>query len=66
MHRAASAGGLISTNRLTGQTLGATLLAALLAHDMDEGRAPALIAMFLTIGALICTVVRQRRPITRD
>jgi DHA2 family multidrug resistance protein-like MFS transporter len=57
-HRAASAGGLISTNRLTGQTLGATLVAALLATNLGSGRMPALIACGLTLIALVCSVAR--------
>jgi DHA2 family multidrug resistance protein-like MFS transporter len=59
-HRAASAGGLISTNRLTGQTLGATLVAALLALNVGSGRTPALIACGLSCVALLCSVARLR------
>ena len=59
-HRAASAGGLISTNRLTGQTLGATLAAALLALGLGSGRAPAFIACGLMLVALACSVARLR------
>lgn len=59
-HRAASAGGLISTNRLTGQTLGATLVAALLALNVGSGRAPALIACGLMLVAMLCSVARLR------
>ena len=59
-HRAASAGGLISTNRLTGQTLGATLAAALLAAGLGAGRAPAYIACGLMLVALVCSVARLR------
>jgi MFS transporter, DHA2 family, multidrug resistance protein len=58
--RAASAGGLISTTRLTGQTLGATLVAALLALGLGTSRAPALIAAGLTIVAAICSLARLR------
>jgi DHA2 family multidrug resistance protein-like MFS transporter len=58
--RAASAGGLISTNRLTGQTLGATLAAALLALGLGSGRAPAFIACGLMLVALVCSVARLR------
>ena len=56
--RAASAGGLISTTRLTGQTLGATLLAALLAMGVGGGRVPALVAAGLALLAGICSVAR--------
>jgi len=56
--RAASAGGLISTTRLTGQTLGATLLAALLALGVGNSRIPALVAAGLALLAGICSVAR--------
>jgi DHA2 family multidrug resistance protein-like MFS transporter len=56
--RAASAGGLISTTRLTGQTLGATLLAALLSFGIGSNKVPALIAAGLAILAGICSVAR--------
>jgi DHA2 family multidrug resistance protein-like MFS transporter len=58
IERAASAGGLVSTTRLTGQTLGATLLAALLAMHVGAGRTPAFVAAGLTLIAGICSVVR--------
>lgn len=58
MHRAASAGGLVSTTRLTGQTLGATLMAALLAFGLGSGRTPALIAAGLALIAGLCSVAR--------
>jgi DHA2 family multidrug resistance protein-like MFS transporter len=56
--RAASAGGLISTTRLTGQTLGATLLAALLAVGVGSNRVPALLAAALACLAGLCSVAR--------
>ncbi|PTQ08533.1 MFS transporter [Sphingomonas oleivorans] len=56
--RAASAGGLISTTRLTGQTLGATLLAALLALGIGGGSVPALLAAGLAMVAGLCSVAR--------
>jgi DHA2 family multidrug resistance protein-like MFS transporter len=56
--RAASAGGLISTTRLTGQTLGATLLAALLSFGIGGDKVPALIAAGLAMLAGICSVAR--------
>jgi MFS transporter, DHA2 family, multidrug resistance protein len=56
--RAASAGGLISTTRLTGQTLGATVLAALLSVGIGSGPAPALLAAALTLLAGICSLAR--------
>lgn len=62
--RAASAGGLISTTRLTGQTLGATLLAALLSLGVGNGRVPALVAAGLAALAGICSMARLKSPTT--
>jgi MFS transporter, DHA2 family, multidrug resistance protein len=61
--RAASAGGLISTTRLTGQTLGATLLAALLSLGIGTNRAPALVAAGLALLAGLCSVARLKRTL---
>ena len=61
--RAASAGGLISTTRLLGQTLGATAVAALLALGLGNTAAPALIAAGLTVVAGCCSVARLRPAI---
>ncbi|WP_156679847.1 MFS transporter [Sphingomonas profundi] len=58
--RAAAAGGLISTNRMIGQTLGATLVAALLALNLGGGRTPALIAAGLAFVAGLCSLARLR------
>jgi DHA2 family multidrug resistance protein-like MFS transporter len=56
--RAASAGGLVSTTRLTGQTAGSTLLAALLSFGLGAGPAPALAAATLALIAGVCSVAR--------
>jgi DHA2 family multidrug resistance protein-like MFS transporter len=56
--RAASAGGMISTIRLTGQTLGATLMAALLSLGVGTGVVPALLAAGLALLAGICSLAR--------
>ena len=56
--RAASAGGLISTTRLTGQTLGASLLGALLSFGVGSNRVPALVAAGLALFAGVCSVAR--------
>ncbi|WP_293882465.1 MFS transporter [Sphingomonas sp.] len=56
--RAAAAGGLISTIRLCGQTMGATLVAALLALGLGGGSIPALIACGLALVAGLCSVAR--------
>lgn len=58
VERAASAGGLISTTRLTGQTFGATLLAALLALGLGGGGTPALVAAGLALVAGLCSIAR--------
>jgi DHA2 family multidrug resistance protein-like MFS transporter len=68
--RAASAGGLISTVRLSGQTLGATGVAALLAFQFGEGPIPALIACGLAVIAGGLSLARLnpalRRPAGED
>ncbi len=56
--RAAAAGGLISTTRMTGQTIGATLVAALLALGWGGGATPALVAAGLALVAGICSLAR--------
>jgi DHA2 family multidrug resistance protein-like MFS transporter len=56
--RAASAGGLISTARMVGQTLGATLVAALLSLGMGSNRAPPLLAAALATLAGALSVAR--------
>ncbi len=56
--RAASAGGLVSTIRLTGHTLGATLMSLLLTLKVGDGRVPALVAAALSILAGVCSVAR--------
>lgn len=56
--RAASAGGLISTTRMTGQTLGATLIAALLAFGLGAGPTPPLVACGLAVISGLCSVAR--------
>ena len=58
IERAASAGGLISTTRMTGQTLGATLAAALLALGLGAGSVPPLIAAGLAVIAGLCSLAR--------
>ena len=62
--RAASAGGLVSTIRLLGQTTGATLVAALLALNVGGGRLPALVAAGLAAVAGLCSIARLRPAFT--
>ncbi|MEZ5655171.1 MAG: MFS transporter [Sphingobium sp.] len=59
-HRTAAAGGLISTVRLTGQTIGATLAAALLAIGLGDGGTPAIIAACLALMAGFASVARLK------
>lgn len=58
IERAAAAGGLISTNRLVGQTIGATLVAALLAMGLGGGQTPPLVAAGLAFVAGLCSLAR--------
>jgi len=58
--RSASAGGLLATSRLSGQTFGATLVASLLALELGSTRMPAFVAASLAGGALICSIARLR------
>ena len=59
--RAASAGGLISTNRLLGQTLGATVVAALLSFGHGADGVPALVAAVLAAASCLCSLARIPR-----
>lgn len=61
--RAAAAGGLISTVRLTGQTTGATLVAALLALGIGSGRVPPMVSVGLAVVAGLCSLARLRPSI---
>ena len=61
--RAAAAGGLVSTVRLTGQTTGATLVAALLLFGVGDGRTPAFVAAGLALVAGVCSLARLRPSI---
>jgi DHA2 family multidrug resistance protein-like MFS transporter len=59
VHRAAAAGGLISTTRMVGQTTGATLVAMLLALNLPGYASPLVAAGFALIAGL-CSVARLR------
>ena len=61
--RAAAAGGLISTVRLSGQTTGATVVALLLALGAGSGRVPPLVAAALAVVAALCSLARLRPSI---
>jgi DHA2 family multidrug resistance protein-like MFS transporter len=56
--RAASAGGLLATTRLTGQTLGATVVALLLALGSGGGATPAFVSAGLALVAGLCSIAR--------
>jgi len=58
--RAASAGGLVSTTRLVGQTMGATGVATVLALGFATSRVPALVACVLAIVAGLFSLARLR------
>jgi DHA2 family multidrug resistance protein-like MFS transporter len=58
--RAASAGGLVSTTRLVGQTMGATGVATLLALNLGSTIWPAFVAGCLTVVAGLLSVSRLR------
>ena len=64
-HRTASAGGLTSTIRLIGQTLGATGVAALLAFKLGEGPVPALIGCLLSAIAGVLSLARLNPALRR-
>lgn len=68
--RAASAGGLVATMRLCGQTAGATLVAALLAFGLGAGATPSLVAAGLAVAGGLCSLARLnpgvRRPDTAE
>ncbi|OYY91356.1 MAG: MFS transporter [Sphingomonas sp. 28-66-16] len=63
-HRAAAAGGLVSTVRLVGQTAGATLVATLLALGVGTGRVPAFVAAGFALIAGLCSVARLRPSVS--
>ena len=56
--RAAAAGGLLSTSRLLGQTLGAAMIGILLASGMGMGPLPMAFSAALAVVAALCSLVR--------
>ena len=56
--RAAAAGGMLSTSRLLGQTLGAAMIGVLLAAGMGTGPAPMAAAIVLCVLAAACGLTR--------
>ena len=58
LERTASAGGLMATNRLSGQALGTALVAGLLATDYGHGSLPVLLGALLTLLASLCSLAR--------
>jgi DHA2 family multidrug resistance protein-like MFS transporter len=61
--RAAAAGGLVATVRLTGQTTGATVVALLLALGIGSGNVPAFVSVGLAAVAGLCSIARLRPSI---
>ncbi|MBO0749487.1 MAG: MFS transporter [Porphyrobacter sp.] len=57
-HRAAAAGGLLSTSRLSGQTLGAAMVGVLLSIGLGLGPWPMLVACALSVVAALCSLAR--------
>lgn len=60
--RSASAGAMISTTRLVGSALGATVLAALMALGLGQGPAPALVASACALLAALCGLANLLPP----
>jgi DHA2 family multidrug resistance protein-like MFS transporter len=58
--RSAAAGGLLSTSRLSGQTLGAAMVGVLLTIGLGIGPWPMLVACALSVVAAMCSLVRFR------
>jgi DHA2 family multidrug resistance protein-like MFS transporter len=56
--RAAAAGGLLSTSRLSGQTLAAAIVGILLATGLGLGPTPMLVACALSVVAALCSFAR--------
>lgn len=64
-NRAAAAGGLLSTSRLTGQTLAAAVVGVLLSLGLGLGPTPMLIACALSVVAALCSFARYK-TVTRS
>jgi DHA2 family multidrug resistance protein-like MFS transporter len=60
MDRSAAAGSALSTSRLLGQTMAATLVGVLLSLGLGIGPVPMLVAMALAVLAMACSMVRFR------
>lgn len=63
--RSAAAGAMISTTRLVGSALGATVLAALFTQGLGQGPAPALVASACAFVASLCGLI-QLKPSRRE
>jgi DHA2 family multidrug resistance protein-like MFS transporter len=64
-HRTAAASALASTGRMTGQTLGATTVSAMLAAGVGLGSVPSFIAAALAVLAGLCCLVQMEPPARR-
>ncbi len=58
--RAAAAGGLITTARMLGQALSATLVGALLSAGLGHGSVPAFTGIAIAAVAVICNFMQRR------
>jgi MFS transporter, DHA2 family, multidrug resistance protein len=58
--RAAAAGGLLSTSRLLGQTLGASTVGVMLALNLGLGPTPLFVSAGFALIAMLCCFVRLR------
>jgi DHA2 family multidrug resistance protein-like MFS transporter len=58
--RAAAAGGLLSTSRLSGQTLAAAVVGILLTAGLGLGPTPMLVACALSVVAALCSFARYQ------
>jgi len=58
--RAAAAGGLLSTSRLSGQTLAAAIVGILLSLGLGLGPTPMLVACALSVVAALCSFARYQ------
>lgn len=67
VHRAASAGSMVTTSRMLGQATGATLVAGLLALGLGEGNVPLLFALALVVisGGLCIARLFEARAVRR-
>lgn len=64
--RSASAGAMISTTRLIGSVLGASILTLLLANNLGSGPAPAIVAAACAMTAAACSFANLNRSLRQN